>query len=315
MHLRSPAALAFAIICIIGTIIVVFGKVVAGTEPPTINHLYIALALTVTLGSGHYMWESFSEGKFGWVLGVFLSILFIVGTIVCVAMSGSRSAAIFEQKEHDFTETTNKRARLVTDIEVQQSRVDDATAKHDQADKYLQEKLAAVDEECSGGEGKICKGKALPLENAKQRTADLYSKLTEATNKLNDLKKDLADIPVPQEPNLELVEMARVYVTIFGGDVQSVKKKLQTVFPYLLALITEFGAIVFNLKAWGERPRIVTQHITLVEIAEELKIPARQARKIVRQLNVPRPPEGWVWKRLDADTIKAQIQSSLNTVH
>src|SRR5690606_28347402 len=85
---RSWPSIAFGTICVVGTIIVLFGHI-RSIDDLTLNHLYILLALMVTLGAGHFMWESRNP-----FIIVSFALLFVVGTIVCVGLSGGRSAEI-----------------------------------------------------------------------------------------------------------------------------------------------------------------------------------------------------------------------------
>lgn len=313
-HIRSPGALIFALICLTGTMIVLFGHV-RSFDDLTINHLYIVLALTVTLGSAHFMWDAYAAGYMGVPRGVSFTLLFIVGTVVCVGLSGGRSAAILAARDFDAQQ-------VATSIKAQQAIVASALKDKDAAQQLYDDAMHAVTiaeqlatDECAtgknAGKGSKCDGKRLSLNDARASSETLYERLNQSKSVYNSALSTLNAIKPAPPPNTDLKPFAMLYALITHTSEDQALDVVKTLLPYAFAIITEFGTVAFFQHAFGSAPPPIAPAptVTLVEIASSLGMKSDEARKVVRTLKIPKPSQGWVFSPADAAKIKAQLQS------
>src|SRR5262249_37999098 len=170
---RSPGAIALGAVCALGTLVVLFWYVRSPSDF-TLNHLYILLALLVTLGAGHFMWDAFGEKSFGGVVrGLAFLVLFGVGTAICVALSGGRSAELLERKEADATHEQPK--RLVHEAHILSAKKDleVATEAYSKAEAAAADKSEAMAVECGTGKRSRCDGKTLTAQTALAKASEL----------------------------------------------------------------------------------------------------------------------------------------------
>jgi hypothetical protein len=314
--MRSWSAFTYGTACIVGTIIVLYGHI-RGIDDLTITHLYISLALIVALGSGHFMWDAFSDGRFGWIRGLAFTLLFVVGTVICVGMSGGRSSAVIEANERAQVNIEVKRKQLASRATSARNAADAAHALSDERQKEADTAARVKRAECDKGKGIICNGKTESFNTADAAAKEFYDRFKEADIVATTIQKELDALPPPTEANAELRSFAKVYALITGTDEASSENAMKQLLPYLLALITEFGGITFYKHAFGAKQVIIdtVREVSIAEISRELAIEPRIARKVVRQLNIARPPQGWSWPRNEADIIKQRIAVARSTVH
>lgn len=306
-EIRSPTSVVYGFACVVGTLIVLFGHI-RSVDELTVNHLYILLSLIVTLGAGHFAKDATPLSALGF------GVLFVVGTMVCVALSGGRSASSIEKNTAD---EQTQQAQFIT----HKLKIDEAnnarkslSAKMDEARRSLDEARRRMASQCETGKGTKCEGTNAAL-NAEQtafdRTNDEY-KIADAH--YWDLQSKV-ELLKPRPSNTELRHLSRAISTITRASEDVVLSLLSLFLPYAFALLTEGGAILFFNHGFSapktKKPPILIaeKQITLSEIASELKIDPRQARKQLRILNVPKPAQGWSWSRAEADTIKSQLQT------
>jgi hypothetical protein len=250
---RSPGAIALGTLCAVGTLVVLFWYVRSPADF-TLNHVYILLALAVTYGAGHFMWDAYGERAFGgFVRGLAFSLLFMVGTTICVALSGGRSAEILEHKEADASHENAKRASQEAKV---LSANQDRKETKDAADKAqaTADKAAAGEQaECADGPGSKCRDKRVTATAAAAKATDLFKRAKQADSdywmevaRLNDLKP-------AQVANAELKTFAKVLAHVRSVDEETAMASVMLLLPYGLALLTEFGSIVFFKHGFGRR--------------------------------------------------------------
>lgn len=311
-HVRSLGALIFGIMCLSGTLIVLFGHI-RSFDDLTINHLYIILALTVTLGSGHFMWDAYSAGWMGIARGISFSLLFVVGTVVCVGLSGGRSAAILAQRDFDA-------AQVNLDIQKQKAIVDQSLSDVNAANTlYLDAQRAydkaqsiATDECATGknaGKGSKCDGKRLSANDAKTDAQTLYERLNQSKEAYTVQLSRLNSMHVPPPPNTDLKPFAMLYALITHTSEDKALDIVKLLLPYAFAIITEFGTVAFFQHGLGQPTAKPAQlpTVTLVEIAQRVGIKPDEARKQLRALKVPKPSQGWIFTAPDAVRIQQQL--------
>lgn len=310
-QIRSPIAVVFGTACVLGTIIILFGHI-RHFEELTTTHLYIMLSLIVTIGAGHFMWDAFCDGLLGFVRGVCLLTLFVVGTVVCVGMSGGRSAAIIAARDKDASDQIQRRKELSSQIAAHQLIINQARKESDSAatQAMIDEQTQKV--ECNTGKGKLCDGKKESAQTSRANADRAYSRLTHELDKHTQLQKELNDTPEPPPPNAELMSFAQVWARISHKAIEEAFADIKLFMPYALALLTEFGGIVFFKEGFGT-PKAVPlrqpdpEALTLVQIAQEIGMQSHVARRYCRDLSIPRPREGWQWPFIEAQQVKQKL--------
>lgn len=311
MHqVRSYAALVFGSCCIVATLITLFAGY--GLNDLTINHLYITVSLIVTLGAGHFMWDAYADGRWGWLRGIAFTTLFVVGTVLCVALSGGRSGELMQRKDDAQAEVGARREAQQRRVDELQTSVEELKAAADRAKKLWDTRASESAAECASGKGRRCDG--MRENEASARTMydeakEVYeTRRTEWTTEASRL----VSMPVAHHAHADLMQFARVYALITGANENVALERLKLLLPYAIALITEFGAIVFLKHAFAEaRPVVVApppvRTVTIGDIARQVGMEPRVARKIVRELGISRPAEGWIWTDDEAERVRAQI--------
>lgn len=317
--MRSPAAAILGFACIIGTLIVLFGHI-RSIDELTINHLYILISLIVTLGAGHFMWDSFSEGLAGIARGLTLTLLFVVGTIVCVGLSGGRSAAILEQKELAAREADTSRKKQEEVVAAANAAMIQAQTLYDAANATATKDEDTARTECASGLGLSCKGKTSTATTSRQNATNLKQDLDSAKQWHREQLLKLNAMHTPEPPNAELKNFAKLWAFFTGKTLEQAMADVKLLFPYALALITEFGTIVFLNHGLAHKPRTQqpspkqptqpSDNITLATIATELNIKPHVARRMVRELQIPKPDAGWVWPAPEAIAVKQKLLAS-----
>lgn len=319
----SPGAVILGIACVVCTLILLFGHV-RTTADFTIIHLYIMLALIVTLGAGHFMWDAFSAGPAGIARGCSLTLLFVVGTVVCVGLSGGRSAAILEARERDENNSNAER-------QAQQKLVDEANAAmiqvqslYDAANAKAIEDERIAAEDCKSGLGSQCKGKTSTATTSRANATTIKADLDNAKTWHRDQLLKLNAMRPPAPANQELKQVARLYGFFTRQDEATAIADVKLLFPYALALLAEFGTIIFFNIGFAHKARptpAATQQqveapkprgptVSIGTIASELAIKPHIARRHLRDLGISKPAEGWMWPHEQADEIKAKIATA-----
>lgn len=314
--MRSIPAALLGFACIIGTLIILFGHI-RTIDELTVNHLYILLALIVTLGAGHYMWDSFGEGVVGFARGLSLTVLFVVGTVVCVGLSGGRSAAILEAKERAARDADTARIKQEEVVAAANAAMIQAQSILDAANATATKDEDIARTECASGKGTQCEGKRLTATTSRTNATTAKNDLDTAKTYHRDQLMKLNSMHTPEPPNAELKNFAKLWAFFSSKPLDTAMADVKLLFPYMLALLTEFGTIVFlNLGFSHKRPQQQqqpqqpTDHITLATIATELNIKPHIARRMVRDLQITRPAQGWVWPAPEAIAVKQKLLAS-----
>jgi len=317
-EVRSPVAIMFGVACTIGTLIVLFGHV-RTLEDLTISHLYIFLALIVAYGAGHFMWEAFNEEPRSIFSGLSFTVLFLLATVICVGFSAGRSGDIIEQHERDAKHFERLR------IDAQKA-VQDARRKHIEAQKRATEARTKRDEatdrlstQCESGAGTKCKGSKESLAVLEGSLTSADKAVIDALAEVYQFEQAFAAMGPPTVSNGELRHIATLISLLFGTPEDHAFALLKHSLPYVLAFLTEFGAIVF-IK-YGTTPIPARPlpppapevkplpAVTLKEIADELGIEDRLARKYLRAAREPRPELGWCWDATEAQRIRSVLSA------
>lgn len=252
--IRSPGAAALGALCTLGTFVVLFWYVRSPGDF-TLNHVYILLALAVTYGAGHFMWDAFGEKTVGGFLrGLAFLLLFAVGTVICVGLSGGRSAEILERKATEADHENGRRIAHEAKIVVANTERRDARAAADKAQADADEAARQAATECASGRGSRCDGKTKTAEVATVRAAAFFRRFEQVEAHYWVLAAQLDQFKAPVAANAELRNLAKVLAHITGRDEQASFASVLLLLPYMLALMTEFGSIVFFKHGIGHVP-------------------------------------------------------------
>ena len=310
--IRSWPSLAFGSICVAGTVIVLFGHI-RHVDDLTLNHLYIVLALTVTLGAGHFMWDS----KNPLVVASFAT-LFVVGTIVCVGLSGGRSAEILAQRERNAHDLKAKRDAQRALVRTARDNADAAQEDAHNAAEAAERARVDAASECATGKGSKCDGKTVSYAQAQQAATDAYDRSQQLEDVYRRELQVLNAMPLPPVPNADLLQFARVWSYITHQHEDAAMDQIKLFLPYAFALLTEFGAIMFFKHGFSHRPAPTPERIvSLAELSSDLNLDPKLVRKTLRALNVPKPVAGWQWPAAEAARIAQRITThrGSETVH
>lgn len=308
-HIRSPSALIFGLLCLTGTVIVLFGHI-RHLDDLTLNHLYIMLALIVTLGSGHFMWDAYAVGWWGIARGLSFTTLFVVGTLVCVGLSGGRSAAIIAQHDFDAQQIAVARAKQQGRVDAASDAVAAIKSQYDTAKATADEALAKANRECATGKGTLCLGKRDSANALATAVQALYAQKRDAEEAFMRESKALDAIKPLPPPNTDLAAFAHIYAFFAGIPESTALDTVKLLLPYGFSLLTEFGAIAFFQHAFApSTPAPIVPTITIADIARDLAMKPDEARKALRTMKVPKPPQGWVWSVAEAQAIRATIRN------
>lgn len=310
---RSYSSLFAGIGCGLGTIIVLYGHV-RSIEDLGLIHLWIAIGLLAAILGGYNMNEDFSTKQ--WVRGIGFGLLFVVGTFISVGLSSSRSAVIMETHEKAYKDAIHKRKEQEDVIAEAQRRMKGAKEEYDKAKSEADTWRATFQEECGSGKGTKCDGKKVSKDAAIENETAKWNIYNPFLQKYDAEVKNLNDMVRPSPPNPEVRQFARIYATVRGISEEDAMEVMKYLFPFCIALISEFGTIMFSHKAFGPAPpkKPAMPDKTIGQIAQEAGLSPSAARKVLRAHKEPRPAQGWVFAAKDADRIKQiLIASQANT--
>ena len=305
---RSIPAVLMGVACTIGTLIVLFGHI-RHLDDLTLNHLYILTSLIVAFGAGHYMLETTGFRRASFIA------LFLIATLICVGLSGARSASSYQSRIDDHASAVARAEILKRQIDDIASQRASRTKELDTVNARLRTMRADIESECSTGAGKKCDGRKSSLL-VEQHAADDIALSLAALNTQYWAKQEELIKATPTPSNPELRHLSRMIGTVFNASEERVLATLLLVLPYALSLITEFGGITLINFGLSRAPVTVAPPatddplISLSDIALSLNIDARIARKRVRELGLQKPPHGWSWSKTDAEIIRERLSNS-----
>ena len=224
----------------------------------TVNHVMIGLSLIVTLGAGHFMWSSAELSLSGMVRFASFLVLFVLGTAVCVSLSGGRSAEVMLRKEltagHENAKRASQEARI---IEANEDRriAKEAAEASEAASKAAAEKAALA---CASGTGPACKGATVTAKAAADTASAKAKSAAQADSHYWLQVGGLGNMDPEQVANADLRQIAKVIGFVRGVDYREILQGVELLWSYALALITEFGTIAFLNYGFGHSRRAVS---------------------------------------------------------
>lgn len=223
--IRNPAAMLVGVAFTLLTLYVLLVDVVQHGAAFTTRHAMTLGVLCGTIFFGHTFWQEARSWRLGNALGC--AILFLAGTTTCVLLAAGRNAEAVQS--HILTATSANTARQDAQNDRQE-----AKTRYDAA-------LKAEEQECSSGSGAKCEAKRITRQ-LRREDFDGADKKLRAQQPEQVANGDI-------RAAAELI--ARVpYVTAPADRVEAL---LSLLFPFLLSLFCEVGAIVGYSIALGHR--------------------------------------------------------------
>jgi hypothetical protein len=263
---RSWGAILLGGICAVGTALVLFWHVIffGSLADITTTHVMIGLSLVVSLGAGHFMVSSAAWSLAGIARCASFLVMFAVGTAVCVALSGGRSAEMLLRKEnvadHENAKRASQEARIVTTRE--DLRLAKAAAEVAEAASLAD--AAKIASACAKGEGPACRGVKGTAKASADRAAAKRTLVEQADANYWRQVHRLSELEPQQVANADVLQIAKLVGLFRGVDYRLVVPDVQLLLPYALALITEFGCICFLNYGFGHgRKQILVKVPTL----------------------------------------------------
>ena len=246
-------AIAGAAICMVATCKLMFTDV-NWWSPSTITNDQAAsiAALAVAVLSGHYCWPELKALR---ITGLALLVLAVASSWYVVTTSAGRTSESRADAASVIRKANERREAAKTRVDAAQAGIE--TAKADlavsmTAYKDAQQKLTS---ECGTGKGKICSGRIEAEAVALRAVREARAAVATANQHYEDLQDRLSQLPAPRIEYAgykhTAVWLASLpYVTTPADRIADL---LATQIPGLLALICEFGFVVFSTVAARRR--------------------------------------------------------------
>jgi hypothetical protein len=320
-------AFTLAIICFACTLIILFGHI-RSRQDLTVIHLYILVSFAVSIGAGYLMEHARVSTS------IAFGAIFVIATGVCVVLSGSRSHASLEAKMREASLHNQARDELALRTEAAHKSLTQAQKLLDDYTRTINKSIEAAADQCSTGKGSRCAGHEQGVTLRTAREHQLTSARDAARDTFNKLTQSLHDTPAVTA-NPELAPLASLTAALFSLSEDKAMHVVITVLAYALAVLTEFSGITFmnfalsyratpaassaispalTINSARAQPAAHTHatsvpDIPLADIARELKLDPRVARKRVRELGISKPVQGWSFPSTVAEDIKKRLSS------
>lgn len=249
--IRSPGAIVLGAVCALGTAIVLFWHV-HETGIGT-NHIMVAMALIVALGSGHLLWSSAEFSVPGFFRFCAFLALFVASSSVCVTLSAGRGHEHLHVKVDAASQENGKRTALVAKLAEADTDRKRAREAHERAVTEANRSRGAMASECASGEGPKCKGKMANVGVDTLEVQRLQKAAEQTESHYWVLAAQLADLKPEQVANIDLKQAAKLIAFVFQTDEAKTFEGVELLWPYALALITEFGTIAFLNYGFGTK--------------------------------------------------------------
>lgn len=302
----SWPSLCVAGLCFSITIGVLFADVIE--HGITVNHLYILMGLIIALAALEIVAQATGMRRF-----VFL-LLGSVATIMSVGVGGGRSSAQIELQEMQYKSQLDAFRELQKRITRDDKRLIEYQVEYQQRRNVWQKAVDESTEKCKAQYGiTACKSANSQRDKAKDDLEAKQHEIDTLEQSLTVLREQLVKRQ-PQRDNQVLRGISNLIALIFFIDEERAFELFKKLYPYLVAFMGEGGTVAFFNNAWGVKRREQETSmppeapVTIGDIARDLKIEPRLARKLAREHNIPKPAHGqWSWTRAEAEEIKSKI--------
>lgn len=303
----SWSSLGVAALCFLITVGVLFSDVLE--HGLTVIHLYILMGLILAMASLEKV-----PSTTGMMRYAFLA-MGTVATIMSVGIGGGRSSAQIELQEAQYKVQLDAYNELRKRVGREDTQRTDLVVEHQQLKLAWQREVDAAQEKCKPQYGPTaCSRANAERDKAKESMEAKQRQIEEKEAAITALRGQLIE-KQPQKDNQILRGISDLLAVLFFMDPEHAFSLIKKIFPYLIAFMGEGGTILFSKHAFGHRPPQPKQvdlpqetPVTIGDIARELGLDPRIARKLAREKGISKPAHGaWSWTRAQAEEIKSKI--------
>jgi hypothetical protein len=253
------------------------------------------------------------------VIGIFtFGLLFVVGTCFSVGLSASRSVVIMDVHEKTYADEMNKKNGLQSTVTSTQAAMEEAKRAYMEAKRIADNARAEARAECKTGDGTFCKGTAKSLSFVEGPEAIALKTYEAKQVPYQEAIKALRDFTEPAPPNPTILNFAKMWAAVTGATLSHALSLMKYLFPLCVALISEFGTIMFLHEAFSHKEPIAvrsssteSKQLSIAQIAQPLGMTPLEARRKLRAMGEPKPTRGsWVWEAEEAARIRNVLLTS-----
>lgn len=306
-HITSWSSLAVATLCFVITVGVLFSDVI--DNGLTVIHLYILMGLILAMASLEKV-----PSTTGMMRYAFLA-LGTVATVMSVGIGGGRSSAQIELQETQYKSQLEAYNELKKRIGREDIARTDLVVELGTLKLSWQRAVDDTNEKCKPQWGPAaCKQTSSQRDKAKEDMEGKQRQIEDKEAAITALRQQLT-ARQPQKDNQILRGISDLLAVLLFMDAEHAFVLVKKIFPYLIAFMGEGGTIVFSKHAFMRRtPEQAPvelppeKPVTITDIAKELNLDPRIARKLARENGITKPAHGaWSWTRAQADEIKSRI--------
>lgn len=305
-RINSWSSLGVAGLCFVITVGVLFSDVIE--HGLTVIHLYILMGLILAMASLEKVPST--TGMMRWA---FLA-MGTVATVMSVGIGGGRSSAQIELQEAQYKVQVEAYNELKKRVGREDTQRTDFVVEHQQLKLAWQREVEAAQEKCKPQYGPTaCTRANAERDKSKETMEAKQRQIEEKEAAITALRAQLVD-KQPQKDNQILRGISDLISVLFFMDPEHAFALIKKIFPYLIAFMGEGGTIIFSKHAFQATTRQMPVElpqetpVTIGDIAKELGMDPRIARKLAREKGISKPAHGaWSWTRAQAEEIKSKI--------
>lgn len=303
----SWSSLGVAALCFLITVGVLFSDVF--TNGLTVIHLYIFMGLVLAMASLEKVPSTTGMMRWGFLA------MGTVATVMSVGIGGGRSSAQIELQEAQYKVQLDAFNELKKRIGREDTQRTDLVVEHGALKIAWQREVETALEKCKPQWGPTsCTRATSERDKAKEMMEAKQRQIEEKEAAITALRAQLVE-KQPQKDNQILRGISELVAVLSFTDGEHAFAIVKKLFPYLIAFMGEGGTILFSKHAFGYRPPEPKQvelpqetPVTIGDIAKELGLDPRIARKLAREKGISKPAHGaWSWTRAQAEEIKSKI--------
>ena len=305
-RINSWSSLGVAGLCFVITVGVLFSDVFE--HGLTVIHLYILMGLVLAMASLEKVPST--TGMMRWA---FLA-MGTVSTIMSVGIGGGRSSAQIELQEAQYKVQLEAFNELKKRIAREDTQRTDLVVEHQQLKVAWQREVDQAIEKCKPQYGPTaCTRANAERDKSKESMEAKQRQIEDKEAAITALRAQIVTTQ-PQKDNQILRGISDLLAVLFFMDAEHAFALIKKIFPYLIAFMGEGGTIIFSKHAFQPSTRQVPvalpqeTPVTIGDIARELNMDPKIARKLAREKGITKPAHGaWSWTRAQAEEIKSKI--------
>jgi len=293
-----------AALCASITVYILFSHLTSWRDIDSVD-LMIAVLLAITASAGHAAFDTDRVKTHRFML----ASVFVVGAILSVGMSTSRTTTMWQHSQEQRLSTDSDFKQRIDELDKARSK---ASTSKDIAATELNAASDEVTRSCKSGDGANCKGAKATLL-IKQSLLDLRATdYKEANDAFWQAKRSHSST---QSSEQKMRNFVLLYARIRSISEQDAEPTVLLFLPFLFTIAFELGAIAFTMAAFHHAPlQPVTQSqqptshaVTLTQIAKDVGITPAQARAHMRAIGYARPSHGWSFTSTEAESVRSKL--------